>query len=318
MSLRVLGAFTLFSKSVKAFPKFLHPWRQLQRSHIQLYPFATVNLHACPILFVSFGNRRNNPIFVFANGGANACRLPSNKKIWIWEWYEYQLSDIFYIPYSFQSWYIIKQSIYHTPIWGDRVGHGKPGWLPHRNRGPLEWRVRSRPSYLAPCFELSIARLKERVPEIALLNDSVPVANQPLPSVDTLPTRLLVLQFSDGILGGFFPRESIEQPYIAPAEGSEHIPQFMMWCLQIAWFIFTYPASEKLALHNIIQRSLCNIHHKHCAKNPIKIKVLVAIERFTPRAIQTLFPQFIGSALKFPSTPLINLTFHLCIQSRKN
>jgi hypothetical protein len=48
-------------------------------------------------------------------------------------------------------------------------------------------------SHLAACFELSTAWLEERVPEMALLNDSVPVADQPLPSVDIFPTRLLIL-----------------------------------------------------------------------------------------------------------------------------
>jgi hypothetical protein len=64
--------------------------------------------------------------------------------------------------------------------------------------------------YLAPCFELSFARLKERIPEMALLDDSVPVADQLLPSVDTLLTRLLVLQFIDGTQGVSLPRVRIE------------------------------------------------------------------------------------------------------------
>jgi hypothetical protein len=48
-------------------------------------------------------------------------------------------------------------------------------------------------SYLAPRFELSTAWLEERVPEITLLDDAVPVADQSLLSVDIFPTRLLVL-----------------------------------------------------------------------------------------------------------------------------
>jgi hypothetical protein len=42
--------------------------------------------------------------------------------------------------------------------------------------------------YLAPYFELSIARSKERAPEMALFGDSVPEADQLLPSVDILLT----------------------------------------------------------------------------------------------------------------------------------
>jgi hypothetical protein len=72
--------------------------------------------------------------------------------------------------------------------------------------------------YLAPCFELSIARLKECVPEMALLDDSIPIADQLLPNFYTLLTRLLVPQSRDGNRGGYLPRESIEQPCIAPAE----------------------------------------------------------------------------------------------------
>jgi hypothetical protein len=47
--------------------------------------------------------------------------------------------------------------------------------------------------HLTPCIELSIARLEERIPEMTLLDDAVPIAGQLLPSVDIFPTRLLVL-----------------------------------------------------------------------------------------------------------------------------
>lgn len=75
----------------------------------------------------------------------------------------------------------------------DRAGHGKTRRLPLAIGICSTAGLARGLSHLALYFELSAASLEKCIPEIALLDDAVPGADQLLPSVDVFPTRLLDL-----------------------------------------------------------------------------------------------------------------------------
>jgi hypothetical protein len=68
--------------------------------------------------------------------------------------------------------------------------------------------------YLDPYLKLPRTGLKEIVPELLLLHNTLPIAYQLLPGGDVSPSRMFVLEIGEGILGCFPPGKSVEKPSV--------------------------------------------------------------------------------------------------------